>query len=161
VVHHPVISFGVFHEPRIGPGVEPFVTLFGEAIDLLLEQVLEHLDDTDLAPGIAFEQCVAAVERRVLGPWIEASVTEVREPRALAKRSKNSPKIRSSMSGSGSAVSAMSVGRSSSSVSSIFPSLFADQRNEPHTTEILLLEDSVFLLGHLDELLNPAGLADR
>src|SRR5437764_2879497 len=80
--------------------------------------------------------------------------------RASPKRLKNSPKVRSSMSGSGSAASAISRGRASSSVS-ILPSFLADQRDEADGAQIFLLENAILLLGHLDQLLDPAGLAHR
>src|SRR5437764_5332138 len=80
--------------------------------------------------------------------------------RASPKRLKNSPKVRSSMSGSGSAASAISRGKASSSVS-ILPSFLADQRDEADGAQILLLENAIVLLGHLDQLLNAAGLAHR
>src|SRR6185369_16828988 len=43
---------------------------------------------------------------------------------------------------------------------SAVPALLADQRHEAHSAQILLLEDSVLLLGHLDKLLDQAGIAD-
>src|SRR6476646_303253 len=65
------------------------------------------------------------------------------------------------MSGSGSAARAISRGNASNSISSIRPAFLADQRYEPHPAEIFLLQDSAVLLGDLDQLLNPAGIADR
>src|SRR4051812_6849567 len=64
------------------------------------------------------------------------------------------------MSGSGSAASAISLGRASTSVS-ILPSFLADQRDETDGAQILLLEDAVLLFGHLDQLLNAAGFTHR
>src|SRR5437879_3858901 len=65
------------------------------------------------------------------------------------------------MSGSGSAASAISRGRTCRSVSSIFPSLLADQRDETDAAKIFLDQLAVRPLGHLDQLLHPAGTADR
>src|SRR5258705_6105204 len=47
-----------------------------------------------------------------------------------------------------------------SSSASAIPSLLADQRHKPHPAQILLAENPVFLLGHLDQLLNSARVAD-
>src|SRR3954452_6689222 len=65
------------------------------------------------------------------------------------------------MSGSGSAASAIRRGRTARSVSSIFPSLLPNQRHEAHAAQILLDELAIGTLGHLDQLLHPARLADR
>src|SRR3954462_5831038 len=67
----------------------------------------------------------------------------------------------SSISANRSAASAIRRGNTSSSVSSILPPFLADQRHEPHPAEILLPEESVVLLGDLDQLLHPAGVTDR
>src|SRR5437762_13360769 len=64
------------------------------------------------------------------------------------------------MSGSGSAASAISRGRTCRSVSSIFPTLLADQRDEAHAAKIFLDQLAVRPLGDLDQLLHPAGIAD-
>src|SRR5437868_1364476 len=64
------------------------------------------------------------------------------------------------MSGSSSAASAISRGRTCRSVSSIFPTLLADQGHEAHTAEALLDQLAVRSLGDLDQLLHPAGTAD-
>src|SRR5437868_4684591 len=69
--------------------------------------------------------------------------------------------MKASTSGSGSAASAISRGRLSSSVSSIAPPFLADQRHEPDLAEAFLLQDSVLLLGHFDQFLHRTGIADR
>src|SRR5690349_15953651 len=71
------------------------------------------------------------------------------------------PKEGSSTSGSGAAAFRIRWGRSSSSTSTLTPSLLTDQRNEAHFAEVRLLKASVFPLGHSDEFLHPAGDADR
>src|SRR5207253_288841 len=81
VVHDAVISLGIFHEPGVGLGVEPLVAFLAEAVDLPLQQVAEHLDDSDLAPGKAFAERDRAISRRIFSPRIEAAVAPVREPR--------------------------------------------------------------------------------
>src|SRR5438270_4051277 len=71
------------------------------------------------------------------------------------------PNAGSSMLGSGSAASATSRGRGSSSISSILPSLLDDQRHEANAPEILVNELATRSLGDLDQFLHPAGFAHR
>jgi hypothetical protein len=74
VVHDPVIGLRVLDEPRVRRGIQPLLALLAEAIDLLLQEVLQHLDDADFAAGIAFQQRVASVNLRIVGPRFEAAV---------------------------------------------------------------------------------------
>src|SRR4029079_490665 len=69
-------------DPLFAWRVEPLVAFLGEAIDLLLQQILEHLDDADFAPRIALDQRMTAVQRGFVGPRIEAAVAGGGGPRA-------------------------------------------------------------------------------
>src|SRR3954447_23151326 len=77
MVHHAIISLGILDETGVRRCIEPLVAFGPEAIDLLLQEVFQHLDNADFAPRVAFEQRVSAVECRVLSPGIETAVASM------------------------------------------------------------------------------------
>src|SRR5215207_5343043 len=70
------------------------------------------------------------------------------------------PNAGSSISDSGSADRRIRSGRSSSSVSTVTPSLLTDQGNEADSAQVLLPRRAVGALRHLDEFLHKARIAN-